>query len=205
MTIKQIQNLIHQGLQNGDFTRQEVQQLSDGVHTFADVYDRAAHWNALALSLMHKVGIETAKSHWHNGCEPCPPGTFIVGAQTSFGQITQHYEKKHWGLFQIPAYVAFPWRFDGHTKKDVQERICKLIGKFDQEAFSFGVGPIETAYTPRQGKIFKANPKDLMDHGYLVEPPKWPICCGNCKHLGDCKAASDFNVSGNIYSPESKP
>lgn len=127
MTIEQINQAIWDGLQTGKFTREEVQKISDGVHTFADVYNRAAHWNALALRLMHLKGLATAKSFLHHDYGRCPTGTFIVGAMTPFGQVTQHYQQHHWPLFQIPEFPRFPWAFDGHRKEDVNSRIGDMI------------------------------------------------------------------------------
>lgn len=176
MTIKQIQEAIFDGLASGKFTRAEVQKISDGIHTFVDVYDRAAHWNALALVLMESQWgdlqdvIGVAKSRIHHDGSSCPPGTFIVGALTHVGQMTQHYELKHWDMFNISEHRRFPWKFDGHTKKDVQERIRKLIVNIDASALS--VKPV--THIPLQGKTATSHIKDLMDHGYLVEPPQKP-------------------------------
>ena len=51
---------------------------------------------------------------------------FIVMAELPTGQISNHYEMKDWDLFQIPEKEkANKW--DGHTSKDVAERIRKFL------------------------------------------------------------------------------
>lgn len=47
-------------------------------------------------------------------------------ADTPYGQISNHYEMKDWDLFKIPEKeVADKW--DGHTPKDVEDTLRKLI------------------------------------------------------------------------------
>lgn len=128
MTIKEIQALINEGLASGEFTREEVQGLSDGVHSFADLYNSRMIWNALAFQLIDYVGGTAYKSKLHNDGGSVD-GMFIVGAMTLYGQVTQHYPMDQWDVFRIPEIERLPWQFDGHGKKDVFFRLSELIYK----------------------------------------------------------------------------
>lgn len=126
MTIQQIQDLISQGIASGEFSREEVQGLSDGVHSFADLYNSRMIWNALAFQMIHDNGLYVYKSKLHNDGGSIE-GFFIVGTMTRFGQVTQHYPLEYWDLFMIPEIERLPWVFDGHGKNDVFMRIAQII------------------------------------------------------------------------------
>lgn len=126
MTIQQIQAIINDGLASGEFTREQVQQLNDGVHSFADLYNSRMIWNALAFQMIHDNGLYVYKSRLHNDGGSIE-GFFVVGTMTRFGQVTQHYPLENWDLFRIPEVERLPWVFDGHTKNDVLLRISQII------------------------------------------------------------------------------
>jgi hypothetical protein len=69
------------------------------------------------------------KSWKHSDGEPAfGGGWFVVVAQLPTGQITNHYEAKHWDLFQIPAKdKADKW--DGHSASDVADRLYKYLSE----------------------------------------------------------------------------
>lgn len=52
-------------------------------------------------------------------------GYFIVMAITNQGQISYHYQLKHWDEFDLPVWDKCP-PYDGHTSADVIERLMKL-------------------------------------------------------------------------------
>lgn len=51
-------------------------------------------------------------------------GWFIVMIETPFGQISNHYENKYWDEFHCEE-KEFADKWDGHTEKDVIERLMK--------------------------------------------------------------------------------
>lgn len=101
-------------------------KISDGYHTFEELYEFRLLYNAAMFNLLPRH-IKVLKSKYHNDGEPCfGGGWFIVQAELPTGQISNHYEMKYWDLFKIPEYEkANPW--DGHTPKDVKERLEKYI------------------------------------------------------------------------------
>ena len=97
-------------------------EASDGYHTFNELYDFRREYNAALVN----TGVWKAhKSYRHHSGELCfGGGWFIVMIETPFGQISNHYENKYWDEFHCEEKeLADEW--DGHTEKDVIERLMK--------------------------------------------------------------------------------
>ena len=104
-------------------------EVSDGYHTFNELYEYRLLYNASMFNELAKQDLyDVHKSKRHSDGE-IPFGDsnwFIVMAELPTGQISNHYEMKDWDLFQIPEKEkANVW--DGHTPKDVAERIRKFL------------------------------------------------------------------------------
>ena len=105
-------------------------EASDGYHTFNELYDFRREYNAALVN----TGVWKAhKSHRHHDGEFCfGGGWFIVMIETPFGQISNHYEDKYWGEFHCEEKeIADEW--DGHTEKDVLERLSKCNELFKED------------------------------------------------------------------------
>ena len=105
--------------------KRDMGEVSDGYHTFNELYEYRLLYNASMFNELAKQGLyDVHKSKRHSDGE-IPFGDsnwFIVMAELPTGQISNHYEMKDWDLFQIPEKEkANVW--DGHTPKDVAERI----------------------------------------------------------------------------------
>jgi hypothetical protein len=75
------------------------------------------------LILKHEVH----KSWRHSDGELCfGGGWFIVSAMLPTGLISNHYKAEDWDLFKVPEVEKAIFEFDGHTGKDVLERLSKL-------------------------------------------------------------------------------
>lgn len=110
------------------FTQYPVGEISDGYHTFDELYEYRMLYNAL---LFNEWGAQKKfkvhKSHLHSDSEPpFGGGWFVVMAELPTGQISNHYEDQYWDLFQIQETpVAHAW--DGHSPEDVAIRLQQLI------------------------------------------------------------------------------
>lgn len=110
-------------IKQGDNTinsAKSIGELSDGYHTFNELYDFRREYNAALVN----TGIWKAhKSYRHHDGELCfGGGWFIVMIDTPFGQISNHYENEYWDEFHCEEKeVADEW--DGHTEKDVLNRL----------------------------------------------------------------------------------
>lgn len=114
----------------------EVEEISDGYHTFGELYRFRALYHAAfvntdeALSFKMEDGSvgRTVKSWKHSDGEPCfGGGWFIVVTQLpDLGQISNHYPADLWDLFKVPEVTEAPV-FDGHTPADVLDRLEDMI------------------------------------------------------------------------------
>lgn len=114
-------------------------QVSDGYHTFKDLYEMRMLLNAHLFNEWESAGKCTLfKSIYHidnnNEVVPCfGGGWFLVVAKfpTIGKQISFHYETKYWELFKIPAvgqsWIADHYKYDGHTSKDIAEILTELL------------------------------------------------------------------------------
>lgn len=98
-------------------------QASDGHHTHAELYEFRALFHAHAVRAWLAEGIPVVKSWRHHDGAECFEGTcFIVVAQLSSGQVSNHYPRHAWDLFDVPVAELAPVH-DGHTSSDVLERL----------------------------------------------------------------------------------
>ena len=91
-------------------------QISDGYHTFDELYDhRCLLWINLCL-LQHPKITYLVENHFD--------GWFLLGVETAFGQISYHCPNKYLSLCKV--IERRQPEFDGHTSQDVIDRIYKL-------------------------------------------------------------------------------
>ena len=107
----------------------DMGEVSDGYHTFNELYEYRLLYNASMFNELAKQNLyDVHKSKRHSDGE-IPfgdPNWFIVMAELPTGQISNHYEMKDWDLFDIPEKeTANKW--DGHTPKDVTERLRRFL------------------------------------------------------------------------------
>ena len=130
--------------------------ISDGYHTFDELYEFRKMYNAVLFNEWAKdymlqyntyKGIDKNKLHYeiklmlknlkakydvhkswkHYDGEDCfGGGWFIVSAMLPTGLISNHYKAEDWDLFQVPEVEKALFEFDGHTGTDVLERLKAL-------------------------------------------------------------------------------
>lgn len=100
-------------------------QISDGYHTFDELYYYRMLYNAAFFNTLPKRIVHKSKRHY-TGEECFGGGMFIVMAELPTGQISNHYDLEYWDLFKIPEReIAAPW--DGHTPQEAAERLRKYL------------------------------------------------------------------------------
>lgn len=107
----------------------DLLDVSDEYHTMSDLYEHRmalniALFNHIAIYQKYPGGPEVLKSKLHSDGTMFE-GYFIVVYNFHF-QFSYHYDLKYWDLFKIPEVERVPWEYDGHTSKDVIERLLKL-------------------------------------------------------------------------------
>lgn len=105
-----------------------VEDVSDGYHTFKELYEFRKVFNACLFNEWYKQGkYEVHKSFRHNDGELCfGGGWFIVVAILPTGQISNHYENFDWNLFNVEETEKAKYEFDGHTPQDVLSRLREI-------------------------------------------------------------------------------
>lgn len=113
---------------NENNTKVDMGEVSDGYHTFNELYEYRMLYNAALFNEFAKQGLyDVHKSRKHSDGE-YPFGDsnwFIVMAELPTGQISNHYEMKDWDKFQIPEKpLANKW--DEHSPRDVADRLTSF-------------------------------------------------------------------------------
>lgn len=100
-------------------------ELSDGHHTFGELYDhRRALTAVLAAAASTGDDAWRSKAHHPDG-DPMFDGYFIVGIQLPTGTITYHYKLKYWDDFAAVPEIQHAPEWDGHTPDDVVSRLLE--------------------------------------------------------------------------------
>ena len=103
--------------------------ISDGYHTFNELYEYRLLYNASMFNELAKQGLyDVHKSKKHSdGTIPFDDENwFIVQAELPTGQISNHYEMKDWELFNVPEKEKAN-HYDGHTPQDVAKRLRDFL------------------------------------------------------------------------------
>jgi len=102
--------------------------ISDGFHTFDELYEFRRLYHAHAVRAWLAARYPVVRSWKHHDGEPCfGGGWFIVVAQLPTGQVSNHYRANSWSLFgDVPEVETAPvW--DGHSTTDVARRLRTLL------------------------------------------------------------------------------
>lgn len=104
-----------------------VEYISDGYHTFKDLYHQRLILTAALCKLAPGAFYKTTKdengNYWYGHEEP---EWFLISISTTKGEYTYHYEMKDWDLFDC-AVLDKANHWDGHTFADV-ERLLHITG-----------------------------------------------------------------------------
>lgn len=108
----------------------DMEHVSDGYHTFQELYEYRKLYNAAFFNTLYTLGIiKVHKSKRHSTGEECfGRGWFVVMADLPTGQIYNHYEMKDWDLFKVPVQEKAD-KWDGHTPQQAAERLEEFIRK----------------------------------------------------------------------------
>lgn len=100
----------------------EIGNLSDGYHTFNELY----HHRAILFSVIcNSMPDKAWKSKLHDTGDMYD-GMFIVGIETPEGQATYHYDiEPYWDMFKVKELEKAP-KWDGHTPQVAIDRISKI-------------------------------------------------------------------------------
>jgi hypothetical protein len=98
--------------------------MTDGVHTFKELYEFRMLYHAHAVRSWMEQGINVVRSWRHHDGDECfGGGWFIVVAELSTGQVSNHYRSPQWPVFAGVPEVATAPEWDGHSVEDVLRRL----------------------------------------------------------------------------------
>jgi hypothetical protein len=125
--LETLQDAINHGIDNVKGFKEN--ELSDGHHTFNELYEFRKLYNTLLFNEWAKQGLyQVHKSLRHYNGEDCFDGDwFIVVAMLPTGQISNHYRLENWDLFKCTVAPRALFEYDGHTAEDVLQRLKDVI------------------------------------------------------------------------------
>lgn len=112
-------------------------EVSDDYHTMSELYDHRRVLNAALFNYLHDIDVNIRghvdvtfkpyiiKSKLHEDGTMFD-GYFVVSMNGPDGQISYHYALEYWDQFKVTEVERVPWKYDGHTSKDVINRLLKL-------------------------------------------------------------------------------
>lgn len=103
-------------------------ELSDGYHTFNELYDYRMIYNAMIVNEFASRELynchKSLKHHDGNYC--FGGGWFIMTMDLPTGQVSNHYPTKYWELFKcVEKPMADEW--DGHTLAEAFDRMYAYV------------------------------------------------------------------------------
>jgi hypothetical protein len=101
----------------------ETGKVSDGYHTFDELYDHRCLLFCVATALNEGNSQWKSRKH-HDGSSF--DGWFIAGLLTHYGPISYHIPDKYWDLCKAEERDTAP-EWDGHTSQDVIERLTSWL------------------------------------------------------------------------------
>lgn len=99
-------------------------ELSDGYHTFNELYYHRAILFSVILNVYQSKGWKSKKHHDGTMFD----GVFIVGIDTPKGQYSYHYDLNLWSLFNVKELEYAP-EWDGHKSSDIDRLLLLNYGQ----------------------------------------------------------------------------
>jgi len=128
--------------------QEDMGEVSDGYHTFNELYYYRMLYNAAFFNLLPKECVHKSKRH-HTGEECFGGGWFIVMASLPTGQVSNHYELKDWELFKVTE-KEFADEWDGHTPQEAAKRLYEYLQqeqpKVELEEFTEKIKTFQARY-----------------------------------------------------------
>lgn len=109
----------------------DVGDVSDGFHTFNELYDHRILLFAVLCALKPQ-GVTAWRSKIHADGTMFD-GWFIAGMVLSTGDITYHIPLADWHQFATCLTLEHAPEWDGHTPGDVEERLSHWVKRLQAE------------------------------------------------------------------------
>ncbi|MGL5753063.1 MAG: hypothetical protein ACRCXT_21150 [Paraclostridium sp.] len=107
-----------------DFPEQAIGDLSDGYHSYNQLYDNRLVLFACIVNLKPELGWKSLKHH--DESDKMYEDYFIVGFTTPQGDVRFHYHIKYWNLFKCKELPNAP-EWNGADNKDHLNYLINMI------------------------------------------------------------------------------
>lgn len=149
---------------------QDMGEVSDGYHTFNELYYYRMLYNAAFFNLLPKEWVHKSKRH-HTGEECFGGGWFIVMANLPTGQISNHYELKDWDLFRVPE-KEFADEWDGHTPQEAAKRLHEYLQQKQSKENKLPSKRMRVNYAICDLQEFKSLQEAIVLDNYIYDESK---------------------------------
>lgn len=104
----------------------DTDDISDGYHTFGELYDHRRALTALLAAQAASTGKSwRSKAHHPDDSPMFEGGYFIVGIDLPTGTITYHYKLTHWDDFAAVPVLEHAPRWDGAAPSATVHRLLE--------------------------------------------------------------------------------
>ena len=117
---KELNYYILDGKERGEIV---TKNISDGHHTFGDLYQQRAILFCTICNLYPSISWKS-RNHFDEN-DPMYEGDFIAGIYTPRGQAAFHLKDKYWDMLHVSELDKAP-RYDGYGSEDALMRIASL-------------------------------------------------------------------------------
>ena len=101
--------------------------ISDGYHTFGELYDHRRALTALLATIVAPNGHSwRSRAHHPDDSPMFDGGYFIVGIDLPVGTITYHYKLKHWDDFAAVPELTHAPKWDGAPPSETVARLLAM-------------------------------------------------------------------------------
>jgi hypothetical protein len=102
-------------------------EISDGYHTFGELYEHRRALTAVLASAAASMGDSwRSKAHHPDDGPMFEGGYFIVGIELPTGTITYHYSLEHWDDFAAVSEREHAPKWDGASPADTVSRCLEM-------------------------------------------------------------------------------
>lgn len=121
----------------------EMGGLSDGYHTFDELYEHRRALTAVLAAAAGSAGDSWRSKAHHPDDDPMfEGGYFIVGIDLpKVGTITYHYKLTHWDDFAAVPELDHAPKWDGATPGDTVTRLLDLARMMGTDESPWASGP----------------------------------------------------------------
>lgn len=139
----------------------DMSYVSDGYHTFGELYDHRFALFCLLSALMPMFAWRSKKHHDGTMFEG---GYFVCGLNFPSGSITYHYKLERWDKLNHVQTLDLAPKWDGHDSKDVIQRIHRYADMVSRSSFDQPDSPANVLSSDpvRQNKALRAFLDNLL-------------------------------------------